>query len=315
MTLLASLAQSTDAPSQTLSQLKAAFVGASNIKGAKDVAKQLNEFLSHVKIERDSNTTHNMIPCLSCYYDSSPLSSSAILRIGAKADTIQFQNGQWHITEELMPDMEIDLLCLEQVLGSNNKVTRKALGAIKKHIYKMNEELLGKRRTLFFVKEESMYYAAIESKKIPTFAILSNSEVINYASCLKAILKASGIDVTYDEIIGRYLNTTIDEIFVPMKGCDNVIAGRKVVTSFIPQNKFNANTIVDELLRERFMIAIDKNGNIGLLTAMALSGERDFQPIHVRLRMPMLAVDNQWVQISWRDFCDRVVTLVKVDIY
>jgi len=316
MAHLALFAQSVNGPSQTFSELKSALVSARNGKEVKETTRQLDEFLTHVKIERSGSASHNEVPSLSCYYDSSPLSTSAILRQGTKNDTIQFQNGQWNITKEMMSDMEIDLLCFEQTLSGENKGVSKALGTLaKKHTYKMNEELLGKRKTLFFVKNEGLYYAAIESKKIPAFAILSNSEVLNYASCIKAILKASCIDATYDEIIGQYLKTTIDEGFVPTKGCDNIIVGRKVVTLFIPQNKITANAIAEELLRDRFLIAIDNSGNVGLLTAIALSGESDYEPTHVRLRMPMLSADNQRVQMSWRDFSKRVVALVKVDIY
>jgi len=63
------------------------------------------------------------------------------------------------------------------------------------------------------------------------------------------------------------------------------------------------------------MIAIDKDGNVGLLTAIALTGEKDYQPVHVRLRYPTIAKEEQRVQISWVDFFNCMVALVKVDIY
>ena len=31
--------------------------------------------------------------------------------------------------------------------------------------------------------------------------------------------------------------------------------------------------------------------------------------------LPTMAKDEQRVQMSWRDFCNRMVVLVKVDIY
>ena len=155
----------------------------------------------------------------------------------------------------------------------------------------------------------------IESKKIPAFSILSNSEVINYASCLKAILKASNIEASYDEIIGQYMNTTIDERFVSTKNNNNTIANRKVITTFIPQTKVEATDIVNELIKERFMIAIDKDGNIGLLTAIALTGEKNYQPVHIRQRIPSMQKEKQRVQMSWSEFYNSIVALVKVDIY
>ena len=63
------------------------------------------------------------------------------------------------------------------------------------------------------------------------------------------------------------------------------------------------------------MIAIDKDGNVGLLTAIALKGETDYQPVHVRMRFPTMSKDEQRVQMSWRNFSNQVVALVKVDIY
>lgn len=52
-----------------------------------------------------------------------------------------------------------------------------------------------------------------------------------------------------------------------------------------------------------------------LFTAIALTGENDYQPVQVRMRLPTMTKDEQRVQVSWIDFCNRVVALVKVDIY
>lgn len=310
------VAQSEDSLSLQFDELKKDFAKASSSKQLKEASRRLDAFLSHVYVGRSDEDRNNMIPFLSCQYDNKPLSTPAILKQGASADTILFQDGRWYITRDLYPDMEIDLVCVENGVGSNNKKILKAMGALrKKHTHQLGDELAGKKGSIFYVKEENLYYAAIESKKIPAFSILSNSEVINYASCLKAILQASGIEATYDEIITQYLNTTIDEKFVPTKNICNTIAGRKMLTKFVPQTKVEATEIVNELVKDRFMIAIDKDGNVGLLTAIALTGENDYQPIHVRMRLPNISKEEQRVQMSWRDFNNRVVALVKVDIY
>lgn len=313
-------AQSLDAPSDEFAKLKNDMVEACNKEGGskeiKSLAKQIDTFLSHINIGMSEGDTHNEIPFLSCQYDHTPMTMPAILIQGTTADTIQFQDGRWYISKELSPDMDIAVFCYDNQNTINNKKVKRTMDAMnKKHTYHLGDELVGKKGNLFFVKEENLYYAAIESKKIPTFAILSNNEVINYATCLKAILKASGIEVTYDEIIGKYLNTTIDEQFVPAKDRNSMLAGRKVVTTFIPQHSINASTLVDELIRDRFTIAIDKNGSIGILTAIALIGETEYQPMHVRLRVPSLVTGETRVQMSWRDFSNNIVTLVKVDIY
>lgn len=309
-------AQSSDELSKQFIKLKKGLTEACTSKQMKDAAKQLDTFLSHICIGRSDGDSHNTIPFLSCRYDHTPLTTSAILWHGATADTIQFQDGRWFITKDLSPDMKIDLVCVDNAAGANSKQIKKTVGAMrKKYTYQLGEELAGMKDSLFYVKDENLYYAAIESKKIPAFSILSNSEVINYASCLKAILKASGIEASYDDIIRQYLNTTVDEKFVPKKSKSSMIAGRKVVTTFVPQTKLQATDIVNELLKERFMIAIDKDGNVGLLTAIALTGEQDYQPVHVRMRLPTIAKEEQRVQMSWRDFSNRMVALVKVDIY
>lgn len=309
-------AQSSDELSKQFIKLKKGLTEASTSKQMKDAAKQLDTFLSHICIGRSDGDSHNTIPFLSCHYHHTPLTTPAILRCGTTADTIQFQDGKWYITKALSADMEIDLVCVENSEGLKGKQIQKTMGVMrKKHAFQLGEELADKKGSLFYVKEENLYYAAIESKKIPAFSILSNSEVINYASCLKAILKASGIEASYDEIIKQYLNTTIDEKFIPTKANSNTIASRKMVTTFIPQTKLHATDIVNELLKERFMIAIDKDGNVGLLTAIALTGEQDYQPLHVRMRLPTMAKDEQRVQMPWRDFCNRMIALVTVEIY
>lgn len=309
-------AQSTTDISQQFAELKKGISEASKGKQMKDASRLLDTFLSHMCIGRSNGDSHNMIPFLTCRYENTPLTTPAILRCGTEADTIQFHNGKWYITKELSPDMEIDLLCFENTVGSPNKQFNRTISAMKKkHTCQIGKELAGKKGALFFVKDENLYYAAIESKKIPAFSILSNSEIINYASCLKAILQASNIEASYDEIIRQYLNTTIDEKFIPTKNNCNIIADRKVVTAFAPQTKVNATDIVNELLKERFLIAIDKSGNVGLLTAISMTGENDYQPVHVRMRLPTMEKDEQRVQMSWRDFSNRVVALVKVDIY
>lgn len=313
-------AQSFDAPSEEFAKLKNNMVEVGNKKGGskeiKSLAKQIDAFLSHINIGMSAGYSHNEIPYLSCLYEDTPMTMPAILCQGTTADTIQFQDGRWYISKELSPDMDIALLCIDNNNSINNKQVKKIMNALnKKYTCHLGEELAGKKGNLFFVKDENLYYAAIESKKIPSFAILSNNEILNYATCLKTILKASGIEATYDEIIGKYLNTTIDDRFVPTKDRNSMLAGRKVVTTFIPQHSINASKLVEELIRNRFMITIDKDGNIGLLTALALTGENEYQPVHVRLRMPMLSIEEQRVQMSWMDFCNHTVALVKVDIY
>lgn len=316
MTQATLLAQSTDDISHQFVRLKKELAEASTNKQVKNVSKLLDEFLSRIYIGRSDDDNHNMIPYLSCRYEHTPLTTPAIIRLGTEVDTIQFQDGRWYITKDLSPDMEIDLVCVENGASSKNKLTQKAMKTMrKKYTYRLGDELTGKKGSLFYVKDENLHYAAIESRKIPAFSILSNSEVINYASCLKAILKASGIDTSYDEIIRQYLSTTIDEKYVPTKSNCNTIAGRKVVTTFVPQPQTAATEIINELIKERFMIAIDKNGNVGLLTAIALTGKNNYQPVHVRMRLPTLVKDEQRVQMSWRDFSNRMVALVKVDIY
>ena len=316
MTQTILFAQSADDLSRHFADLKKYVAEASTGKQLKDAARQLDAFLSHICIGRSDGDSHNTIPFLSCRYDHTPLTTSAILINGTTADTIQFQDGRWYITRDLYPDMEIDLVYVENSVCSNRKQNQKAMGTMrKKYTYQLGEELAGKKGSLFYVKDENLYYAAIESKKIPAFSILSNSEVINYATCLKAILQASGIETSYDEIIRQYLNTTIDEKFIPTKNNSNTIAGRKVQTTFVPQTKVETTEIVNELIKDRFMIVIDKDGSVGLLTAIALTGENDYQPIHVRMRLPTIAKEEQRVQMSWRDFSNRMVALVKVDIY
>lgn len=305
-------AQSSDELSQQFIKQKKDLTEASTRKQMKDAAKKLETFLSHVNIGRSDGGSHNVVPFLSCRYDQTPLTATAILRQGATTDTIQFQDGRWYVTKDLYPDMEIDLLCV----SSNSKPIQKTMGAMrKKYTYQVGYELAGKKDTLYYVRDENLYYAAIESKKIPAFTILSNSEVINYASCLKAILKASGIEASYDEIIRQYLNTTVDERFVPTNNICNTIAGRKVVSTLVSHTEIQATDIVNELLKERFLIAIDNDGNVGLLTAMALAGGQHYQPVHVRMRMPTMTKDKQRVQMLWPDFCNSIVALVKVDIY
>lgn len=302
--------------SQQFAELKKGITEASKGKQMKDASRQLDAFLSHTSIGRSEGDRHNIVPFLTCRYDNMPLTTLAILRSGTEADTIQFQDGKWYITKELSPNNEIDLVYVENGVDSKSKLIQNAIGELrKKYKYKLGEELVGKKGSLFYVKDENLYYAAIESKKIPAFSILSNSEIINYASCLKAILQASGLEVSYDEIIKLYLNTSIDERFLTMQGNSSTIAGRRVVTTFVPQTKVSAIDVVNELLDERFMIAIDKYGNMGLLTAIALTGENDYQPMHVRVRLPTMTKDEQRIQMSWGDFCNRVVALVKVDVY
>lgn len=304
-------------PSSEFAELKSAFVDAShnkNTKQAKSIATQLDEYMSHIQIVRSKDTEHNMVPYLMCLYDTIPLTTFVLIRSSNGIDTIQFQDGKWYITKELEPNMVIDLLCFEQRI--NNKNAKKIIGAIQKKYAKvMGEELAGKKGSVFFVKGENLYYAAIESKKIPAFTILSNNEVINYASCLKAILAASGIDASYYEIIGRYLRTSIDEHTFEANGINDSIAQRRVVTSICPKEDITPSAIVDELLQEKFMIAIMEDSKIGILTAIAMKEDGKYKPTHVRLRIPTVGEEGQRVQLTWDDFSNQVIDLVKVEIY
>lgn len=307
-------------PTADFVRLKTMFVDASNnkknSKQLKSVANQLDEFLSHVKIVHSSDAKHNMTPYLLCMYDSIPLSTDVIIRNGEFVDTILFQDGKWYIPREISHEMIIETLCLVQDVNKKNRTAMKIAGALQKKYSKlMGDELAGDKVSLFYVKEEDLYYAAIESKKIPQFAILSNSQVLNYASCFKAILQASGIEATYDEILKKYLNASIDVQSIEVNDCDKMMAGRKIVTSVISGEDISASDIADELLHERFMIAIMEDGAVGILTAIAMSGDKEYEPVHVRLRIPMFAKENQRVQKPWAVFGNQVVALVKIEIF
>lgn len=312
-------AQTEREPSQEFSLLKKSYLTASKEKKTskqlKELANRIDEFLSHVKIEKSSETCHNMIPYLTCTYDNYPLTIPACLKSSSQVDTILFQDGRWYLPDNIAEDIEIDILA--HGMDINSKTAKKIMKTIEnKHRFKIEECFLNKGDSVFFVKDENLYYVAIESKKIPTFDILSNNGVINYASCLKAILKASDINVTYDEIIRNYLCTTIDERFVPAVNTSNILAGRKVVTELIPQTNLDVTALVNELIKERFLITIDQNGNLGLLTAIAMTGETDYQPVYVRIRMPMMTgQEEQRVQMSWNDFYNHLFALMKVRIF
>jgi len=304
-------------PSKDFSELKKSFIQAGHdgkpSKQMKVLAAQLDEFLSHVKIELDDNACHNMIPRFNCYFDDMPLSTTAYLRSSIQTDTIAFQDGKWYADTDIANDAKFDILM--PGLDLNNRAAEKLLREIeKKHSWVNANRRVAKPDTALYVKEENLYYAAISSKKIPPFEIMSNNAVINYASCLKTIFKASRIEATYDEIIGKYLGMTIDDSYVPSKNCSKEIAGRKVVTTFFPAASFTASTLVDELLQERFVIAIDKDGNVGLITAIAMTKEGDYHPIHVRMRLPLLVKDKT-VQMSWIEFCSRISSIIKTDVY
>lgn len=306
-------------PTADFVRLKTLFADASSSKNVtkqlKMFAIQLDEFLSHVKIVRSSNTKHNMTPYLLCMYDSIPLSTNMILRNGKYVDTIQFQDGKWYITKKLTQDMAVEMLCFDQDVNMDNKSATKILESLQKKYSKpIGDELAGNKTSLFYVKEENLYYAAIESKKIPQFAIVSNNQVLNYASSLKAILQASGVEATYDEIIGQYLKTSIDAQSIEVNDCDKKIAGRRIVSSVIPKEDIRASDIVDELLHERYIIAIDANGRVGFLTAVSMKSEQEFHPTEVRLRVPMSSKEQR-IHESWDGFVNEVVALVKIDIY
>lgn len=304
-------------PSSEFMRLKSAFVNAShkkNIRQMRSTATQLDEYLSHIQIVRSKDTKHNMVPYLMCLYDTIPLTTSALVRTSNGIDTILFQDGKWYITKELAPGMAIDLLCFEKCIS--NKSARKIIGTIQnKYAKVMGKEMIGKKGSVFLVKGENLYYAAIESGKIPVFAILSNNEVINYASCLKVILAASGVDASYNEIIGQYLHSSIDEQTLEANNLTDSIAQRRVVTSIIPREDITSSAIVDELLQEKFMIAIMEDGKIGILTAIAMKEDGEYKPTHVRLRIPTVGEERQRVHLSWDDFSNQIRALVKVEIY
>ena len=310
------MAQDKSDPSTEFANLKSSFETYSmekNVyKDLKETAQFIDEFLTKVKFEYLSSCKHNMLPRVICKYDSIPISTSALLYNGNKADTIYFDSGVWIISDTIPNEMNFNLLCFDRGINVKNRLANKLANDIKmKHMVTIKEN----PGSLYFVAADSLYYAAISSKRIPAFKILSNSPLLNYATCLKTILNASGLDVTYDDIIHNYLSTVIDDERVPMVGCDGVIGGHRIETIFIPKECCNVSEIVEELIRERFMIVIDRGGNASLLTAISMRKETDYEPTAVRIRIPSLDDGQQRKQIDWTDFVNGLATLVKVNIY
>ena len=173
-------------------------------------------------------------------------------------------------------------------------------------------------RNIFYVPKDSMYWAAFKSNEIPDFEILSNSETLNLASCIKTIFDASGVNVRLEKILDDFLEA---ELFDPhyeltksfeivYYSDDTLSYTRNSVSVF--SEPIEVQSIVFELTNGRHVIGIDKNGDPYLLTAISFTSEEDGEHAHkVKMRSPSIC-NQQKIEMDWNIFTnvfDRIVII------
>lgn len=302
--------------SEAFALLKDALVKTSNLNGKKkdftNIANEMDAFLDRISIVPKSKAVkHNEVLAFMCRYDQTPINVPVYVNdtLVATAD-----DGTIYLEDYNAESICISLISNHIGINKKNKYAVEVINdLVRKHTNKYIAKDLFKRSVLFYVTSENLYYAAIQSKEIPNFDIVSDNNTINLATCIKTILKASDVDAKYEEIIHDYMHTSMDAEFSPFKTYNDSISNRKVVMSRLSLNKEVAQTIVDRLCCNRFLIAIDKKGQSSLLTAIAL--DEDKNPVHVRLRTPNIGKEEQRSQVSWNDFCQNQLILFDLNVF
>lgn len=303
-------------PSKSYELLKEAFAEASYLSdknvSLNKVYKCIQDFLTHISIDV-IDKKHNYERRFICRYDSLPLTAKGTFFCKDIENEIVFVDGLWIDNSNAILDNEFRLSVIDSHMPINKK-NKRAQSLLKKtqNEYTFTFTMMDKKKELFYVKDENLYYAAILSSEIPEFDIASDHSVLNLASCVKAILKASGTEAKYEDIIHNFLHTTIDEQYIPTTNYGDTIANRKVIVETILHDDISSNLIVNELLYEKFAIAIDKEGNASLITAIAFT--EDKLPVHVRMRLPSQPKGKQKVQVGWNSFIENTAYIIKISI-
>ncbi|MBO8458960.1 MAG: hypothetical protein IAA73_01290 [Bacteroidetes bacterium] len=300
---------------EALSLLKDAFITSSYSKKNKElrkIAETLDDFLTHTTI-KPGEIRHNEVLSFICYYDSIPFEATLYLNdsVSLAVNNEKIYMGEYkNDTEEI----HMGLMSTQLSVNPKNKHANKTLNKlIERHSKHFATKDFLQKSVLFYVKDENLYYAAIPSKEIPDFEITSDNDVINWASCIKVILQASGLDSDYEDIIHNFMHTSIDEAFLSFSNCGDSISGKKVTLNNISLEKLNAQIIVENLCYHRFLIAVDKKGKPSLITAIAL--DENHNPVHIRIRTPRFIKEEQRIQMSWQKFTQDMSMLFDLRVY
>lgn len=277
-----------------------------------NAAKAIDSFLDNVSFSpKSKDIRHNEILSFVCFYMGEKLSIPIYIN-----DTLYATTGDGAVYCGYLNTGTVCLSLLSKDIAINrkNKIAVKTLNdLIKTHTQCYERKELMKRNVLFHVTNENLYYAAIPSKEIPDFDVVSNNSIVNFATCIKTILKASNIDAKYEEIIHSFLHSSLDGDFIPVSNFGDSISSKKVVVSRIPLNERQTQTIVERLCCNRFLISVDKDGTPSLLTAIALDKRNN--PVHVRLRKPNIEKGKQRLQLSWDEFSHNQSMLFDISIF
>lgn len=264
-----------------------------------NLCEMLDVFLSHVSVEFGNGGKHNIVPRLISKYDGILLDDNLIV---------------FEPTDENKEETRISKNTFEFYL---NKDVEKELDCIiKKHTYKIENTL---KKNLMYVKKTNLYYVAIATKDIPDFVYSSDNEVLNFAACIKAIIQSAGIDVSYNEIIGKLIDSPVEDNKIKTdKNYTGILSDRKIDVAFISMDKYSLESVVSrELLDGNFLVSVNKGENTGLVTFAALkkTSEKEYEPVSIKMRIPNLPKDKQRKEMSWKEFKENNLAIAVVNIY
>lgn len=295
--------------------LREGFIKASFSKKKNNIDKlslALDSFLSNVSfIPIQSGVLHNEIPALWCKYKDTVANVAAFLN---GSTLLVNKNGKLYMDSCLHDEFSLSLFHENDGMNSQNKYAKKVeTDLIKKHTKQFSIKEIYNRSTVFFVKEEGLYYAAIPSKEIPPFEILSTNNILNFASCIKVILQSSRIESDYNDIIHNFLHSSINAHNISAIHYGDSIAQIKVSITKNSNKDRYAQIITDNLCNGRYLIAMNGSGSPLLVTAIAFDEHNS--PTYIRYRSPSMETKMQFIQGSWDEFQKDISLLFEISIY
>lgn len=139
---------------------------------------------------------------------------------------------------------------------------------------------------VFVTREDGTVWAAMHSTQVPPLRTISDSPLANLASCLTMICEAGGLPDQFPAIVSQLYVNEVDPAHFP----DSIaisLPELEIDCKAFGLDADVADMMIKALMDKRMSIAVDRDGNAGVVTAIEFIPDSTRNlPVQIRLRMP-----------------------------
>lgn len=172
------------------------------------------------------------------------------------------------------------------------------------------DSLVAMPHEVFVTRDGGTIWAAMHSTQVPPLRTISDNQLANLASCLTMICEANGIPDRFPAIISQLYINEVDPVNFP----DSIMLSlpdAKIGCVAYPLDADVADMMIRALIDKKMSIAIDRDGNAGVVTAIEFIPDSTRNlPVQIRLRITDPDPGMRRITLDLATFAENFPTVI-----